>query len=235
MSSSEEPNSPSQQDGSGSGPENLNDLRNAIRAFVLSQVRNPALADDLTQETLLRLHKRLHTLRNPERLHAWVFQIARNAVADHFRAAREIEPFDELAHTPDSEPQLHAMLAAEEDLLRGALGAYVRSVVEGLPEIYREALRLTEFEGVSQVELAARVGLSVSAAKSRVQRARAMVRSEMERCCRWEADRYGAIVDVQPKSPDGCNAPGEQNSRTEAESSGAPKSSDCCNAPGEGS
>jgi DNA-directed RNA polymerase specialized sigma24 family protein len=73
MSSSEEPNSPSQQDGSGSGPENLNDLRNAIRAFVLSQVRNPALADDLTQETLLRLHKRLHTLRNPERLHAWVF------------------------------------------------------------------------------------------------------------------------------------------------------------------
>ncbi len=81
------------------------------------------------------------------------------------------------------------------------------SSVERLPEIYREALRLTEFEGVSQVELARRLGLSVSAAKSRVQRARAMVRAEMERCCRWETDRYGTAVDAQPRRADCCAEP----------------------------
>jgi RNA polymerase sigma-70 factor (ECF subfamily) len=174
---------------------------------VLSRVHNAALAEDITQETLVRLHRKLHTLRAGEKLEAWVFQIARNAVADHFRAARPGEPFEEESHTPPPDPTRHEPLAAEEELLRGELAAYVRRVVEGLPPAYRDALRLVEFEGVPQVELARRLGLSVSAAKSRVQRARQMVRAEMERCCRWETDRYGAVVDIQPKRRDCCDDP----------------------------
>lgn len=180
-------------------------LRHAIRAFVLARVKEPALADDITQETLLRLLTRFNTLRQADRLEAWVFQIARNAVADHFRSARPSEPFDEQAHADTSDPVPHEPFVAEEEVLRRELAAYVRSVVEHLPESYRDALRAVEFEGVSQVELARRLGLSVSAAKSRVQRARAMAREEMERCCRWETDRYGTIVDVQPRQADCCS------------------------------
>lgn len=188
-------------------PAALTQLRSAIRAFVLSRVKDAALADDITQETLVRLHRKFDTLRAGEKLEAWVFQIARNAVADHFRAARPTEAFDEQAHAPAPDPAAHEPLAAEEEVLRRELAAYVRSVVERLPEKYRDALRLTEFDGVTQVELARRLGLSMSAAKSRVQRARAMVREEMERCCRWETDRYGTVVDVQPKRADCCDNP----------------------------
>lgn len=187
--------------------ENLHQLRGAIRAFVLSRVRNPATADDITQESLLRLTQRLHTLRDSERLEAWVFQIARNAVADHFRAAKESEPIDEEMHTSELESATHEPLAAEDERLRRAVAAYVASLVEKLPEPYRGALQLTEFQGVSQVELAERIGLSVSAAKSRVQRARAMLREEMERCCRWETDGHGTVVDVRPKSAECCDRP----------------------------
>jgi len=83
--------------------------------------------------------------------------------------------------------------------LRERLSRYVRSVVEGLPEIYRDVLMAVEFDGVPQVELAGRLGLSVSAAKSRVRRARLMVKAEMERCCRWEFDRYGTAIDAVPR------------------------------------
>jgi RNA polymerase sigma-70 factor (ECF subfamily) len=186
------------------GPSTLARLRDALRAFILSRVKDPALADDITQETLLRLHAKFDTLRDADRLEAWVFQIARRAVADHFRAARSSEPFDEDTHLPPSDASVPEPLAAEEETLRRELAAYVRSVVEGLPAIYRDALRLTEFEGVPQVELARRLGLSVSAAKSRVQRARALVRQELERCCRWETDRYGTVVDVRPKQAECC-------------------------------
>lgn len=188
-------------------PGALAQLRTAIRAFVLARVKDAALAEDITQETLVRLHRKFDTLRAGEKLEAWVFQIARHAVADHFRAAKPTEPFDEHAHAPPPVTHTHEPLAAEEEILRRELATYVRSVVERLPEKYREALRLTEFEGVSQVELARRLGLSVSAAKSRVQRARVMVRDEMERCCRWETDRYGAVVDVQPKQSNCCDDP----------------------------
>jgi RNA polymerase sigma-70 factor, ECF subfamily len=190
------------------GGRTLAQLRASIRAFVLSRVKDGALADDITQETLLRLHAKFDTLREADRLEAWVFQIARNAVADHFRALKPTEPFDEHTHAPPpGELGVPEPLATEEEALRHGLAAYVRSVVEGLPEIYRDALRLTEFEGVSQVELARRLDLSVSAAKSRVQRARVMVREEMERCCRWETDRYGGVVDLQPKRADCCEGP----------------------------
>lgn len=188
-----------------SDPGALAQLREAIRAFVLGRVQDAALADDITQETLVRLHRKLHTLHAGEKLEAWVFQIARNAVADHFRAARPGEPFKEESHTPPPDPTRHEPLAAEEAALKAKLAAYVRRVVEGLPPAYRDALRLVEFEGVPQVELARRLGLSISAAKSRVQRARQMVRAEMERCCRWETDRYGTVLDVQPKRRDCCD------------------------------
>ena len=135
------------------------------------------------------------------------FRFARNAVADHFRGAKESEPFDEETHAPTPESATHEALAAEDERLRRAVAAYIRSVMGNLPEPYRSALQITEFEGLSQVELAERIGLSVSAAKSRVQRARAMLREEVERCCRWETDRYGGVLDLRPRSADCCDRP----------------------------
>ena len=136
-----------------------------------------------------------------------MFQIARNAMTDHFRAAKTSELFDEETHAPAPESDVHEPLALEDDKLRRAVATYVRAAVENLPEPYRSALLLTEFEGASQVDLARRIGLSVSAAKSRVQRARAILREEMERCCRWETDGYGTVVDLRPKSADCCDRP----------------------------
>lgn len=178
-------------------------LREALRAFIGSKVRDAALADDLAQETLLRVETRLGTLRSRDRLQSWVFQIARNAIADHFRKARETEAFDEAAHgrfLAEQDPTP----GPEEERLSRELRTYVRSVVERLPPLYREALRMIEMEGVSQAALARRLGLSVSAAKSRVQRGRAMLRKEMERCCHWETDRYGTVLAVEPRGDCSC-------------------------------
>lgn len=182
-------------------------LRHALRAFLGSKVRDPALADDLTQDTLLRVETRLPSLRNRDRLEAWVFQIARNTLADHYRNSRATEAFDEAAHGAllagaDAPP------TAEDEALSVELRNYVRSVVERLPPAYRDAVRAIELEGLSQVELARRLGLSVSAAKSRVQRGRAMLRREMERCCHWETDRYGTVLAVEPRSRCSCREPG---------------------------
>ncbi len=187
-------------------------LRQTLRAFIASRVRDAALADDLAQETLLRVESRLHTLRSRDRLEAWVLQIARNTLADHFRKARETVEFDEAVHEPllalpDNEP------TAEDKALNEELRTYVRSVVDRLPPAYREAVRLIELEGMSQVDLAARLGLSVSAAKSRVQRGRAMLRREMERCCHWETDRYGTVLAVEPRTQCTCREPDATSSR----------------------
>ena len=176
-------------------------LRTAVQRFVRSRIRDEASAADITQDVLLKISTHLDSLANSERIEAWAFRIARNSVADYFRAAKPTEEFQEELHTvinlaSDSE----GVNSDEESRLRSEIAAYIRSVVESLPPIYREALLFTEYDGLSQVQLAGRLGLSVSAAKSRVQRARAMMKKQMEHCCYWTTDRYGTVVDVRPRT-----------------------------------
>lgn len=174
-------------------------LRHSVRAYIGSRVANDTLAEDLTQDVLRRALMQLHTLRNPLRIEPWIMRLARHRIIDHFRSpqSREVPLSDEPADAEDGAGT--ALLKQEEAVLRGHLHAYVRAVMASLPPVHREALELTEWSGLSQVEFARRLGLSVSAAKSRVQRARRALRAEMERCCRFEADCYGRIVDVQPR------------------------------------
>ena len=78
-------------------------------------------------------------------------------------------------------------------------------MIEGLPVKHREALKLTEYEGMTQKELAAKLGISISGAKSRVQRARAMLKDALMQCCHFELDRYGTVIDYHPRTCSSCS------------------------------
>jgi RNA polymerase sigma-70 factor (ECF subfamily) len=163
------------------------DFSARLGAFIRSRVEDEAAAQDLLQEVFLRIHTRMATLRDSERIESWVYQIARHAIIDHYRARRSLGPIPETVHDPEElfqEPD-----SADE------IAASLRDMVAALPEPYREALVLTEFQGLSQQELANRLGISLSGAKSRVQRARQKIKDELLTCCHFEFDRYGRIVD----------------------------------------
>lgn len=167
-------------------------FRSQLRGFIRKRVPNDAVADDLTQEVWVRIAKKLGELRDTQKLEAWIYQIARNIVTDFYRRQREtMELPADLPAPPDE-------TAVEE--VRQNLYDYVKGVVDSLPEPHREALVLTMYEGLSQQEVAERLGLSLTAAKSRVQRARVEVRQTMERCCKWKFDRLGNIIDYESRT-----------------------------------
>jgi RNA polymerase sigma-70 factor (ECF subfamily) len=84
-----------------------------------------------------------------------------------------------------------------EDAVRELLPC-VAAMVDALPDTYREALRLTEYEGLSQKKLSERLGISFSGAKSRVQRARTKIKQQLLDCCHFQLDHAGRIVDYRP-------------------------------------
>jgi RNA polymerase sigma-70 factor, ECF subfamily len=184
------------------GTEQVVPFRDPVRRFIGARVRNDALADDLTQEVFVRVLRRLPEVKDHRRVVGWIFQIARNVVADHFRRSRPVAPVRETDIVEDSSHE--SMGAVEEERLRDELTAYVRDVVKTLPPIYREAILLTDYEGMTQAELARHLGLGLSSAKSRVQRARAMVREHVEACCHVEFDAYGTMVDCRRRAPAAC-------------------------------
>lgn len=157
-----------------------------LQGFLRRRIRDTATADDLLQSVWLKVHERLPELRAADRVAPWLFQVARHALIDHQRRMRPTQPLP-----PEVAPEAEG--AAPPDL-----GPAVLRFLDVLPEEDREALRLTEFEGLTQRELADRLGLSLSGAKSRVQRARARLREQLEQCCRFEFDRRGNIIEAHP-------------------------------------
>ncbi|MGE5252093.1 MAG: RNA polymerase sigma factor SigZ [Bacteroidota bacterium] len=169
-----------------------NDFHAKLRSFTLGQVSDPDVAEDILQDVYLRIHSHIQDLRDTDRLESWVFQVTRNAIADHFR---RLHPHTEL---PDSLP---APVVEEPDTA-SELAASISDMVRCLPPKYRQALQLTDLEGLSQAELAQRLSISVSGAKSRVQRAREKLKEAFLDCCHFEFDRYGRVIDAQPNCPE---------------------------------
>jgi RNA polymerase sigma-70 factor (ECF subfamily) len=169
------------------------ELHANLRAFIGRRVRNPADVDDLVQRVLLQIVKGLGSVRDTERLHAWVYRTARNVIVDHYRSPtvrREVAQGDaeDLADAP-------AEVASEDEgTALHELAACMTPMLQRLPPAYRDAITLTEIEGLNQADAARRSGVSVSGMKSRVQRGRRQLRAVLEDCCRIELDRRGGIV-----------------------------------------
>jgi RNA polymerase sigma-70 factor (ECF subfamily) len=161
-----------------------------LRRFILQRIPDEQSADDVLQETFLKIHTRIATLRDEEKLQSWMYQIARNAIADYYRQQKATVELPEALPVPE-EPVFGDEVI--KDLIPG-----VKAMLESLPDIYREALILTEYEGLTQRELAQRLGLSFSGAKSRVQRAREKLKAMLLDCCHFEFDRLGKIIDYVP-------------------------------------
>ncbi len=162
-----------------------------LKAFVSRRVRRTDDVEDILQEVFVRIHRGISSIQQQERLPAWVFQITRNVIIDHIRSGspQATMPLENI------DPPAAADEAAED--LQGAeeLSACMEPMVAALPEHYREAIRLTDLNGLTQIEAARRSGVSFSGMKSRVQRARRQLKGMLEECCRIEVDRRGGIVD----------------------------------------
>ena len=179
----------------------------SLRAFISRRVRNAADVDDLVQRVLLQLVRGLGSLRDTERLHAWIYRTARNVIVDHYRSQatrREVTS----GEAGDLEAATGAALAPLGDEEAGTafreLAACMAPMLERLGPVYREALTMTEIEGRNQAEAARRAGLSVSGMKSRVQRGRRQLRAALEACCRIEIDRRGSVRAASPKAGGDC-------------------------------
>ena len=175
--------------------ENVWDTFNVnLKQFILRRVASEDNAEDILQEVFVKIHTRIHTLRDEEKLPGWIYQIARNAIYDYYRTQKDTLALQAL---PDS-----ATFIAEETLEESAVEELlpcIREMVEQLPAEYRQALILTEYEGLSQKELAERLGISYSGAKSRVQRAREKLKTMLLDCCHFQFDHSGRVIDYQPR------------------------------------
>ena len=167
-----------------------------LRAFFRRRVTDDQLAEDLLQETFVRVHNGLASLQKQERLAAWVQRIAHNTLRDYFRkgfVSKEVLTSDGVV--ADDIPEEHLSDENYNEEITAGLGC----IVQQLPPRYREAIELAEIEGLTQSEVGTRLGLSLSGAKSRVQRGRVKLKDLLLECCHFELDRHGNVIGYHPQ------------------------------------
>jgi RNA polymerase sigma-70 factor (ECF subfamily) len=169
------------------------ELHALLVPFISKRV-DPQDVDDVVQTVFVRIQRGLGQLRESDKLVAWGYQIARNAIIDHARTTSSERS------TRDRVSAVVAITDEQADSGASELALIVGHFIAMLPEPYRGALELTELQGLTQSEAARQVGVSLPGMKSRVQRARARLRELLESCCEIELDTRGSIIDVEPRN-----------------------------------
>ena len=147
--------------------------------FIRARVADPATAEDILHDVFVKFQNRHEELRDPQKVQGWLFLVARNTIIDHYRTDKKTSELTE--SLPDELPE--NLTEMEE------LKLMFRKIIHSLPEPYREAIVLTEFEGLTQAQLAKRLGISLSGAKSRVQRGREQLKELLLDHCHREFSR----------------------------------------------
>lgn len=166
------------------------DLHEELGKFLRSKVHDVSLADDLLQEVFIKMHLNIGQLKDPAKLTAWAYRIARNTISDHFKQPR---------FSPEPDPATAAE-ETDEDLYR-SLSNCINNKIEQLGEQDREVMLLTYFKEKSQKELALFLGISYSGLKNRVQRAREKLKHSILACENVESDARGKITGIHENIP----------------------------------
>ena len=173
-----------------------------VRKFILHTVRNEWAADDLVQETFLRINNNLENLRDEAKLQPWIFSIAYNVCRDYFRQQGKTANLglEEISQ----EPALAKAPTSQKELEQGQMRTCVFGLVNHLPESLRSVIILSDISEFSQQEIVEILGITVGNVKIRLHRARKKLKALLEEHCIFEVDERNVLT-CQPETPSGYN------------------------------
>jgi RNA polymerase sigma-70 factor, ECF subfamily len=164
-----------------------------LHAFIRHSLRDEMASDDVLQDVFVKIHTRRHTLNDEGKLVSWVWQITRNTVLDYFRTKKQ---FTELP--------VELALPHQENPFNATFAQCISPFIHNLSPQHKKAIEKVDIEGMPQKQFAEQEGISYTAAKSRVQRARLHLKALFLQCCSMPADKYGNILDMIPQKNCRC-------------------------------
>ncbi len=173
-----------------------------VRNYILHTVRNDWLADDLVQETFIRVNDNLENLRDPVKLQAWIFRIAHNLCQDYFRQQGKSANLGIKEVSEETVPSKAP--TTQKELEQGQMRKCVFGLVNRLPESLRSVIILSDVSEFNQKEIAEIMGITVENVKIRLHRARKKLKELLEEHCVFEVDERNVLT-CQPETASGYN------------------------------
>tara|TARA_B110000967_G_scaffold167709_1_gene176387 strand:- start:23646 stop:24185 length:540 start_codon:yes stop_codon:yes gene_type:complete len=153
-----------------------------LKRFIISKVKDLTIADDILQDTFIKIHTKLHTLKDITKLKSWCFTVARNSILDHWKSVNQTFEIAPIEEDTDISENLHT----KQDCLKG--------ILNNLPKKYSTPLFLSDIKGLKQKEVADQLHQSLSTTKSQIQRARNLIAKGFMDCCGFVMNKEGDLV-----------------------------------------
>jgi RNA polymerase sigma-70 factor (ECF subfamily) len=161
------------------------ELNEDIGRYVCNKVDHQDHCHDILQDVYLKMIANVEKIRNVDNVKAYLLRISSNTIADHYRSSKTKEA------VPMPEEQ---EVKCDTGCSPAISDKFLQEAINELPGKYRDALLRVDFEGMSQKEYADQLGISISGAKSRVQRAREKLKDLILKCCDYQFDKYGNVI-----------------------------------------
>ena len=161
-----------------------NKYHRQLYGYLLAMLRSPHAAEDVTQDIFVKLFHNIGSYRFQSPFNHWLFRLARNQAIDHLRRekVRRVTSLDEdlgeMAPMRERVPDKRLIPSAKAEQHERA--EQVRAAVLALPEDFREAVVMREWEDLAYEEIAERLEISVGTVKSRLFRARALLEKKLK-------------------------------------------------------
>ena len=148
--------------------------------FVLKRVQDALVAEDIVQNTFLKVHEHLPSLRDSSKARAWVFQIARNELSKHYKNTSEV--FSE------GESEKLETLTIKDEF------CCFERFLDELPDDYQKVVKLVYLEGKTNAEAAEELNLSLANVRARIRRAKDNLKQRFQDCCNFAVNKSGKLV-----------------------------------------
>jgi RNA polymerase sigma-70 factor (ECF subfamily) len=163
--------------------------KSQLRNFILKRVKDHDSTNDILQDVLIKVYQFCTSKSGVGNIRSWLFQIAQNTITDHYRKQSKFTELDNLTEIENEDQNVAFSEAAN----------YISPMLDFLPKEYAIPLKLADIDGVKQADIAKQLNLGLSATKSRIQRARQLLKAEFITCCHFETDKQGNLISFDIK------------------------------------
>jgi RNA polymerase sigma-70 factor, ECF subfamily len=163
----------------------------ALKNYIRKRIKDEDVAKDILQDILMKVYQFCMSKSGVKNVRSWLFQIAHNTIIDYYRQQNKM-----VHEIPEAIEEANDTKAYEE------AAAFILPMIQFLPEEYATPLKMADIDGLKQAHIAEKLGLSLTATKSRIQRARQLLKSEFITCCHFETDKNGQLISFEVK--DNC-------------------------------
>ena len=157
-----------------------NNFNDALYFFILKRVKNKNDTNDIIQNTFIKIHSNLSKLKSEDKVKAWVFQIARNEIINHFNnESHYVEAIESNNETPED--------------TNSEVCCFNRFITD-LPKIYKDVIELVYIKGLKQKEVASTLDISLENVKARIKRSKDILKTNFKACCKYDLDKNGNLI-----------------------------------------